>query len=321
MSAYMCESEKIMALALALHREGLPIAEASNAFTLFDRLRAKNMAATDTRYPGTWNPTEEAIYPDDLASVMRAADAYPVPLVDGREGSRGLIGEYVYQASECEDWEGCPESLALDALRVRLVAREEAERPAREAAEREQRAKAMEEARARLLATFPTLETAGTTDRSGCVLAAANLRTQLKAAFPGVKFRVTSSRYSGGSSVNVRWIDGPLAKDVEAIADCYQEGSFDGMDDSYHYATGEASLWCELFGGARFVSCDREHSDQAIAASLAEVVATYGAPEGQAPTVEDWKQGRLYRATPASHCDDLQTLVRKSLHARAWGSR
>jgi hypothetical protein len=31
--------------------------------------------------------------------------------------------------------------------------------------------------------------------------------------------------------------------------------------------------------------------------------------------------GRLYRATPAGHCDDLQTLVRQSLHAHAWGSR
>lgn len=309
----MCDPASLMALALALHREGLFIAEASNAFTLFDRLRSKNMAAMDARYPGRWDPADEAAYPEDLAAVMRAADALAVPLVDGPDGSRGLIREYAYQAAECEDWARCPECLALDALRVVLTAREEAERPAREAAAREQRARAREDARAQLLATYPNLETAGTSSRGGCTLAAANLRTQLKATFPGVKFRVTSSRYSGGSSVDVRWTDGPLAKDVEALADRYQLGSFDGMDDSYHYTTGEAALWCELFGGARFVFCERGYSDQAIAASLAEVVATWGAPEGEAPTVENWRQGRLYRTSPAH-----QSLVRQSLSERAW---
>lgn len=61
---------------------------------------------------------------------------------------------------------------------------------------------------------------------------AAIIRRDLKAAFAGVKFSVTSSRYSGGSSVRVRWTDGPLAADVEATIGQYKAEGFDGMTDS-----------------------------------------------------------------------------------------
>ena len=35
------------------------------------------------------------------------------------------------------------------------------------------------------------------------------IRATLKAKFPGIKFSVRSSRYAGGSSIDVRWNDGP----------------------------------------------------------------------------------------------------------------
>jgi len=44
------------------------------------------------------------------------------------------------------------------------------------------------------------------------------VRKELKTQFPHHKFSVRIERYSMGSSINVTWIDGPMVKDVEAIA-------------------------------------------------------------------------------------------------------
>lgn len=57
------------------------------------------------------------------------------------------------------------------------------------------------------------------------------IRSALAKSFPGVKFSVRSHCYSGGSSINVRWTDGPTCKSVEAVADPFAMGGFDGMID------------------------------------------------------------------------------------------
>jgi len=57
------------------------------------------------------------------------------------------------------------------------------------------------------------------------------VRKALKAAFPAVKFSVTSDTYSGGASVDVRWTDGPLTEDVDAICNLFEGAGFDGMID------------------------------------------------------------------------------------------
>jgi len=44
------------------------------------------------------------------------------------------------------------------------------------------------------------------------------VRKKLKTHFSRHKFSVKIERYSMGSSISVTWIDGPLIKDVEAIA-------------------------------------------------------------------------------------------------------
>lgn len=57
------------------------------------------------------------------------------------------------------------------------------------------------------------------------------IRAKLKRTFPGVKFSVRSSKYSGGSSIDVSWTDGPTEKLVEAYVNPYQGSRFDGMID------------------------------------------------------------------------------------------
>ena len=114
---------------------------------------------------------------------------------------------------------------------------------------------------AALRANNPTLLPANLNGSCDRVTAAKNMRIQLKAAFPGVKFSVTSESYSGGSSINVSWTDGPLRADVEAIVDQYAYGSFNGMEDLYEYA---GDLWPEAFGGAKYVFANRDYSDEVI---------------------------------------------------------
>ena len=58
-------------------------------------------------------------------------------------------------------------------------------------------------------------------------LAAKNIRQELKAAFPGVKFSVTKRDYG---SVSVKWTDGPTVDQVDAITGKYKSGYYDPHD-------------------------------------------------------------------------------------------
>lgn len=57
------------------------------------------------------------------------------------------------------------------------------------------------------------------------------VRKTLAEKFPGVKFSVKTDKYSGGSSIDVRWTNGPTQSDVEAAARHFHGTDFDGMID------------------------------------------------------------------------------------------
>jgi len=92
------------------------------------------------------------------------------------------------------------------------------------------------------------------------VLAAKNIRIELKRAFPGHKFIVRSSIFSGGDDVSIGWIDGPTTEEVKKIAGKYQDGYFDGMEDLYNYVDNPFS---DVFGGAKYVMESRRNSNEA----------------------------------------------------------
>lgn len=115
----------------------------------------------------------------------------------------------------------------------------------------------------------------------GGVMAAKNIRIELKLAFPGVKFSVTSDY----SSVNVRWTDGPTTNQVDAIVSKYKAGRFDGMTDCYEYDRGP---WGEAFGDAQYVFTSRKYSDALLARVIARVAERFGA---KPLTVKEYHQG------------------------------
>jgi hypothetical protein len=133
---------------------------------------------------------------------------------------------------------------------ARAKAKAEAD-AARRAQEREQHAKAN-----------PHLLTK--TDRpdwSPGRLAAENIRRELKRAFPGVKFRVTSDY----NTVRADWIDGPTSNQVEAITSKYPAGSFNGMEDIYE--RDPDATFGDVFGGPKYVFCRREWTVEAVRAA------------------------------------------------------
>jgi len=103
---------------------------------------------------------------------------------------------------------------------------------------------------------YKHLEQVEGSGKSSLVIAARNIRKELKAAFPDVKFSVRSESYSMGCSIH-------------AMTDC--AGSID-------------SQFIDLYGGARFVSPSRSVSDEAynkVAVKMGYPQAVFNRKSGQ----------------------------------------
>lgn len=142
----------------------------------------------------------------------------------------------------------------------------------------------------KLLKEYPGLVGVAYQDYRGELTGAAkNIRIELKAAFPGVKFSVKTERYTGGTSLNVSWTDGPTTKMVEAIIDKYQWGKFNGMEDIYEYGN---RVFTDIFGGAKFVFAQRGRSDALVAEALEAVGKRFGV---EPMPVEEYRNGGAWR--------------------------
>lgn len=86
--------------------------------------------------------------------------------------------------------------------------------------------------------------------------AAKSVKTELKKAFPNVKFKVSSKTYSSGNSLRASWVDGPTTKEVNKIMDKYQYGHFDGMTDCYDMTNCRNDI-----PQVKYVFVDREISE------------------------------------------------------------
>lgn len=144
----------------------------------------------------------------------------------------------------------------------------------------------------------------------GAKVAAANIRKVLKARFPGVKFSVRRD----GSSIDIRWTDGPIVQAVTEAAGRFKAGRFDGMTDCYEY---DRDVWHDLFGSAQYIFPQRAHSDALVAAAIDAVAQQYG--EKDRPTVEQFRGGDAFSRGPLadSRMDPTnyswQTLILRAL--------
>jgi len=151
-------------------------------------------------------------------------------------------------------------------------------------------------------------------------VAAKNIRAELREAFPGVKFSVQCSRFAGGNAINISWTDGPTDESVQAITRKYAQGTFDGMTDSYDYNKGEARVFNERHGGARWVHTSREHSAELVTAAIEAIAEHYHPCADPPPTPADWRNGETMTISPTlngAQADSWQALIHRQLAAMA----
>lgn len=203
-------------------------------------------------------------------------------------------GNYSKKASESlmrssVQWDVLDEVVSAEVVEQAIEKAEATRREKEEAKARQ--ARAHEAAKAEL-ANDPqlrTLKRADECDDTPDKLASANLRKLLKIHFPRVKFSV---RKDGSNAIYVRWQDGPTAGEVDAQAQRFKRGNFNGMTDSYEHCR---SPWVDVFGGVEYVFTRREQSDELIAAAIDAVWEQF-APnvrELEKPTPEDFRSGRF----------------------------
>jgi len=145
-------------------------------------------------------------------------------------------------------------------------------------------------------------------------IAAKNIRIELKNAFPGVKFNVTTSRFSMGDDISVKWTDGPTSKEIDSIIDKYSDGDFDGMTDCYNY---RGSIWTETFGGGKYVNSNRCYSDAFLTRVIVQLASKYGIKN--VPEVDEYKNGRA-QGSPFENTgdhwnrsDEWQTIINREI--------
>lgn len=130
-----------------------------------------------------------------------------------------------------------------------------------------------------------------------CADTAKLIRQALKESFPGIKFSVRSSTYSGGASIRVGWTDGPNQAQVEDVAGIFRGAYFDGMTDfkGSRYAMIDGQ---QVSFGADFTFFERSYSDEAIQRGIDRIYREYQGNFNSCnvakPTVEDFRGGKLY---------------------------
>jgi hypothetical protein len=108
-----------------------------------------------------------------------------------------------------------------------------------------------------------------------CVQTAKLIRAALKESFPTVKFSVTSSQYAGGASINIRYINGPTADQVNQVVKVFEGSYFDGMQDykGQNYANLDGE---EVKFGADYVFVNRSYSADFLEGVAQKVAQDYG---------------------------------------------
>lgn len=146
------------------------------------------------------------------------------------------------------------------------------------------------------------------------------IRLALKAKFPGVKFSVHSSRYAGGASIDIKYVDGPALVDVRKVTDPFAGASFDGMIDMQSYVSsyilsdgtvtyGRAAELFSLYGGeveevrfgSDYVHVSRDYSDEFLEKAVEVFNETHGPSK---MFIQQTKWGLRIKSSPWDYAVD-----------------
>lgn len=108
-----------------------------------------------------------------------------------------------------------------------------------------------------------------------CAETAKLVRAALKESFPGVKFAVRSSVYSGGASIDIRYENGPTCSQVKAVIGMFEGSYFDGMTD--YKGSNYGSLdGVEVRFGADFIFVNRKFTKTFLEGAVEAACKYYG---------------------------------------------
>lgn len=131
------------------------------------------------------------------------------------------------------------------------------------------------------------------------------IRKCLKESFGGTKFSVRIDRFSGGSSIDINWTDGPNDAQVSDLVSVFKGSYFDGMIDykgmRYGSLDGE-----EVHFGSDYVHTNREYSDKLIEKAMGIVKRKFSIEKEL--TVEEFRKGAYYNEYPDGWVDVYNSL-------------
>ena len=156
-----------------------------------------------------------------------------------------------------------------------------------------------------------------------CAETAKMIRMALKEAFPGIKFSVRTSTYSGGASISLCWTDGPNVAQVEAVTNIFKGAYFDGSIDY------QGNRFAMLDGvrvsfGSDYIHTKRQHSRAACERTLARVGRRFGASAiqdarisgsdeyGYSISARDYDYQRVFNSELYKHSDRLRVAASKT---------
>lgn len=212
---------------------------------------------------------------EHLSSVVCMGGNAEIDVVFSDGTISRCIPECIIRGVQWYIYDDVVDSLVID----QMLAYAEAVKIQKEDAARKKR-EWLEKERAEMPGRYPYLIPISSAGKIiGYALAAKNIRTELKKAFPCVKFSVRSESYSGGDSIHVYWTDGPTADEVSDITAKYEKGSFDGMRDIYEY--NNDNVFCQVFGSAKYIIASRNESDDLLKKVAAEMGYKDAVPDGR----------------------------------------
>lgn len=147
-------------------------------------------------------------------------------------------------------------------------------------------------------------------DKKGAVQVTGNIRRELKAKFPGVKFSVRKRSYD---SVSVNWTDGPTEEQIKEVTAKYRDSYFDGMQDM---SVSCSSPFNEIYGGVGYVFVDRDYSDAMKKRAIGILKIKYDhLLDGEEISISRFNAGELYRIRPDyfGHDHGIQGEINKIL--------
>lgn len=120
-----------------------------------------------------------------------------------------------------------------------------------------------------------------------CAETAKLVRAALRESFPGVRFSVRSSVYSGGASITVNYVNGPAYDAVKSVVAMFEGAYFDGMTDyqGYNYNSLDG---IETSFGANYIFVNREMTLDVMQPAVQAACEYYGL---QMPTIKDGCNG------------------------------